>query len=92
MKAKNKFCHSNNRKIREEFNESRHKFSKSKINGIRRNIYKIKNKKNLFPLRMEEIHKNLDELERNLSKSKKYYDYDDAEYKRIKDVKDLFDL
>ena len=41
---------------------------------------------------MEEIEKNLDELERNLSKTKKYYDYDDAEYRRIKDVKDLFDL
>ena len=41
---------------------------------------------------MEEIEKNLDELERNLSKSKKYYDYDDAEYRGIKDIKDLFDL
>ena len=36
--------------------------------------------------------KNLDELERNLSKTKKYYDYGDAEYRGIKDVKDLFDL
>ena len=41
---------------------------------------------------MEEIEKNLDELERNLYKTKKYYDYDDAEYRGIKDVKDLFDL
>ena len=41
---------------------------------------------------MEEIEKNLDELERNLSKTKKYYDYDDAQYRGIKDVKDLFDL
>ena len=41
---------------------------------------------------MEETEKNLDELERNLSKTKKYYDYDDAEYRGIKDVKDLFDL
>ena len=41
---------------------------------------------------MEEIAKNLDELEANLSKTKKYYDYDDAEYRGIKDVKDLFDL
>ena len=41
---------------------------------------------------MEEIEKNLDELERNLCKTKKYYDYDDAEYRGIKDVKDLFDL
>ena len=41
---------------------------------------------------MEEIEKKLDELERNLSKTKKYYDYDDTEYRGIKDEKDLFDL
>ena len=41
---------------------------------------------------MEEIEKSLDKLERNLSTIKEYYDYDDAEYRAIKDVKDLFDL
>ena len=41
---------------------------------------------------MEEIEKNLDELERKLSKTKKYYDDDDAEYREIKDVEVLFDL
>ena len=41
---------------------------------------------------MKEIEKNLDELERNISKTKKFYDHDDAEYRRIKDIKDLFDL
>ena len=41
---------------------------------------------------MEEFKKNLAELERNLSKTKKYYHYDDVEYRGIKDVKDLFDL
>ena len=30
-------------KIRKEFNESRHKFSKSKINDIRRNLHEIEN-------------------------------------------------
>ena len=39
---------------------------------------------------MEEIEKNLDELERNLSRTTKYYDHD-AEYTGIKDIKDLFD-
>ena len=33
------------KKIRKEFNESRHKFSKSKINEIRRNLYEIENEK-----------------------------------------------
>ena len=41
---------------------------------------------------MDKIEKNLEELERSLSKAKKYYDYDDGEYRGIKDVKDLFDL
>ena len=36
--------------------------------------------------------RNLTELEENLSKTKKYFDYDDIEYNGIKDVKDLFDL
>ena len=36
--------------------------------------------------------KNLDELERGLSNTKKYFDYDDAEYRGIKDVKDLSNL
>ena len=35
---------------------------------------------------MEEIEKYLDELEKTLFKTKKYYDYDDAEYRAIKDV------
>ena len=41
---------------------------------------------------MKEIKESLDELEINLSKTKKYYDHDGAEYKGIKDIKDLFDL
>ena len=35
-------------KIRKQFDEARHKFSKSKINAIRRNLYEIENEKNLF--------------------------------------------
>ena len=35
-------------KIRKEFDESRYKSSKSKINEIRRNLYEIKNKKKSF--------------------------------------------
>ena len=36
--------------------------------------------------------KNLTELEENLLKSKKYYEYDDSEYRGIRNVRDLFDL
>ena len=59
-------------KIRKEFNEIRHKFSKSKINEIRRYLYEIENKKNLFAPKIKKI-------ERNCFKPKKYYDYDDTE-------------
>ena len=79
-------------KIRKEFNESRHKFSKSRINEIRKNLYEIENEKNLFASKIKEIERNLTELEENLSRSKKYYEYDDTEHKGIRDVKDLFDL
>ena len=36
--------------------------------------------------------KNLTELEENLSKTKKYYEYDDSQYRGIGNVRDLFDL
>ena len=42
-----------------------------------------------FCVRMEVIEKKLNELERNLSKTKKYYNYDDAEFRGIKDILSL---
>ena len=65
---------------------------KSKINEIRKNIYELEREKNLFESKIKEIEINLTELEENLSKTKKYYDYDDFEYRGIRNVKDLFDL
>ena len=38
------------------------------------------------------MNKNLPRLEKSLSKLKKYYDYDDIEYRGIRDVKLLFNL
>ena len=67
--------------IKDKFNESRYKFSKSKINKIRRSLYDIKNPKNLFGSKIKEIEKNLLELEKNFFNPKKYYDYDDIELK-----------
>ena len=51
---------------------------------IRRNLYEIENAKNLSASKIKEIEKNPLKLEKNLSKSKKYYDYDDVEYKGIR--------
>ena len=44
------------------------KFSKSKINEIRRNLYEIENEKNLFVPKIKEIETHLNELEENLFK------------------------
>ena len=38
------------------------------------------------------MEKHLIELEENLFKTKKYYDYDDIEHRGIRNVRDLFDL
>ena len=59
---------------------------------IRKSLYEIENEKNLFESKIKDIERNLTELEENLSKTKKYYDYDDIEYRGIKNVRDLFDL
>ena len=79
-------------KIRKEYNESRYKFSKLKIKEIRENLYKIGNEKNLSETKIKEIKKSFNELEENLSKTKKYYDYDDNVYRGIRNARDLFDL
>ena len=73
------------KEVREKFNESRYRFSKLKIKEIRENLYKIVKEKDLS------FKKNLTELEENLLKSKKYYEYD-SEYRGIRNVRDLFDL
>ena len=91
-KPKIKFPKPRIKKIKREFNESRHNFSKLKINEIRSNLYEIENEKNLFAPKIKEIERHLLELEGNLFKPKKYYDYNDTGYKGIKNVKDLFDL
>ena len=91
-KSKANFSEARMENIRKEFNESRHKFSKSKINEIRKNLYKIKSEKNLFESKIKEIERNLTELEENLSKTKKCYNYDDIEYKGIRNIRHFFDL
>ena len=77
------------KKIREDFNELRDRFLKPKIKEIRKNLYEIE-KKNLSESKIKEIEKNLLKLEENLFRLKRYYDYDDAEYKGIRDIGNLF--
>ena len=88
-KPKINFSTARIKKSKKEFNESRHTFSKLKINEIRRNLYEIENEKNPFASKTKKIERNLTELEENLfkpedlSKPKRYYDYNDPEYNGI---------
>ena len=77
------------RRIKEDFNELRDMFIKPKIKEIRKKLYEIENK-NLSESKTKEIEKNLFELDEGLSRLKKYDDYDDVEYKWIRDVGNLF--
>ena len=87
QKSKKNLDNAKIKKIREDFNELRDRLLK--IKEIRKNLYEIENK-NLSESKIKEIEKNLLELEESLSKFKKYYDCDDAEYKGIRDVGNLF--
>ena len=71
------------KKIREDLNKSRHKFSKSEIKEIRNNLYEIESKKDLPTQKIKEI-------EKNLSTLKKCHDHGDAKCVRIRDVENLF--
>ena len=75
---------------KEDFNKLRDRFLKQKIKEIRRKFYEIENKKNLSESKIEEIKQNLFELEESLFKLNKYYNQDDAEYKGIRDIENLF--
>ena len=72
--------------IKGNFNKIRDRFLKAKIKKIRRNFYEIENAKS----KIKEIEQNLIELEESIFKLNKYYDYDDAEYKGIRDIENLF--
>ena len=89
-KTKINFSKKRLKDIRKDFNKSRHMFSGSKIKQIRKNLYDIKNPRILSRSKINEIEKDLIELEESLSKLNKYYDYDNIEYKRIRDIENLF--
>ena len=74
------------KRSKKDFIKLRDRLFKAKTKEIRKGLYKIENEK------IKQIEKNLLKLEKNFSKLKKYYDYDDIEYKGIRDVKNLFDL
>ena len=77
--------------IREELKELGYKLPKSELKDIKKHLYNIEGKKKL--LNSKRTIKYLDELDKKILKLDKYYrDYDDYEYKGIKDIKGLFKL
>ena len=46
------------KELKEDFNKLRYGFSKLKIKEIRKNLYEIKNPKNLFKSKIKEIEQN----------------------------------
>ena len=68
------------------------RFFKPKIKEIRRNICEIENKSYLSTQKIKENEENCIELKYNLSRLKKYYDYDDIECKGIRDIGNSFNL
>ena len=73
------------REIKEDFNELRDRFLKPKIKKIKKILMKQKTKIFLNQ-KQERLKKNLFELEESLSRLKTYYDYDDVEHKRIRNL------
>ena len=64
--------------------------SKSKINEFRRSLFNIKALKNRYTQEIIDTEENLFELEKSLSRLRKYYDYNDTEYRGIRDIRNLF--
>ena len=77
-------------KIREEIKKLQHKFYRQELKEIKKNLYEIENKKNFSASKKSK--KYLNKLEERIYKLNKYYDYDDAEYRGIKEISNLCDL
>ena len=75
--------------IREEFKNPKYNISKSESKDIKRNLYNIEKQRKIS---LKKTSKYLDELDKRILRLDKYHDYDDFEYKGIKDVENLFKI
>ena len=75
--------------IREELKNPTYNFLKSESKGIKRNLYNIEKQKKISS---KQTSKYLDELDKRILNLDKYHDYDDYEYKGIKDIENLFKI
>ena len=72
--------------IREEFKNPKYNMSKNESKDIKRNIEKQRK------ISLKKTSKYLDELDERITRLDKYHDYDDFEYKGIKDIENLFKI
>ena len=79
-------------KIKKDFNELRARFFKSKIKEIRKDLYRIENKKKISTTKIKGIEKNLFKLEKNLSKLKSIMIMMILRIQKNKRLKNLCDL
>ena len=75
------------KKIREDFNELRDRFSKPQIKEIRKHLYDIKNLANLSTQKIKVIEENFFKSEKRLSNFKNYHYHDDSKHRNIRDIK-----
>ena len=77
--------------IRKELKELSYKLSKGELKEIKKRLYDIENKKG--SLGSKKTRRYLEELDEKVRKLDRYYrDYDDFEYKGIKNMEDFFKL
>ena len=75
--------------IREELKKTKYNVSKSESKDIKRNLYNIEKQRKIS---FKKTSKYLDELDGRITRLDKYHDYDDFEYKGIKDIENLFKI
>ena len=75
--------------ITEELKNPKYSILKSESKDIKRNLYNIEKQRKIS---LKKTSKYLDELDERILRLDKYHDYDDFEYKGIKDIENLFKI
>ena len=75
--------------VKDKLKNPTYNISKSESKYIKRTLYNIEKRKKISSRKTS---KYLDELDKRIVKLDKYHDYDDYEYKGIKDIEELFQI
>ena len=75
--------------ITEELKNPNYNILKSESKNIKRNLYNIEKQRKIS---LKKTSQYLDELDKRILKLDKYHDYDDYEYKGIKDIETVFKI